>query len=172
MIFPKSPLHREIKGATLRASGAAMMAAPQPITTMSNPISIPAGLEPEAGFTQNPSSSPSISQAANDLRVAAGEKAKELVHNAEAKASVLKERALETAQQFRDAAAEKAASLKSVATEKAHHIKDSATEQWQETRVKAKEIQITAEDYIRQNPTKCVISALGLGFLIGLIVRR
>jgi ElaB/YqjD/DUF883 family membrane-anchored ribosome-binding protein len=38
--------------------------------------------------------------------------------------------------------------------------------------VKAKELQVTAEDYIRQNPTKCVISALGLGFLIGLIVRR
>ena len=38
--------------------------------------------------------------------------------------------------------------------------------------MKAKELHVTAEDYIRQNPTKCVLSALGLGFLIGLIVRR
>ena len=29
-----------------------------------------------------------------------------------------------------------------------------------------------AEDYIRQHPTKCVLGALGVGFLLGLIVRR
>ena len=62
--------------------------------------------------------------------------------------------------------------MKSAATERAQHLKESATEQWQDTRVKAKELHVTAEDYIRQNPTKCVVSALGLGFLIGLIVRR
>lgn len=141
---------------------------------MNSPFSIPSSLEPEAGFTE-PSidpSAPSISQAANDLRTAAGEKAREFVHTAETKAVALKERAVESAQHFRETATEKAVALKSAATEKAHHIKDTATEQWQDTRVKAKEIQVTAEDYIRQNPTKCVISALGLGFLIGLIVRR
>ena len=139
---------------------------------MTNPFAIPTELDPETGFTQNPAASSSISQAANDLRVAAGEKAKEFVHTAETKASAIKDRAVESAQHFRDSAAEKAAALKSAATEKAHHLKESATEQWQETRVKAVEFQVTAEDYIRQNPTKCVVSALGLGFLIGLIVRR
>ena len=135
---------------------------------MSNPFSAPNSLDPEAGFTQTPS----VAQAANDLRAAAGEKA-----------AVLKDRALETAQQFRDtaterasqfkaAATEKANAFKAVATDKAHYLKDSATEQWQDTREKAKELHITAEDYIRQNPTKCVLSALGAGFLIGLIVRR
>jgi ElaB/YqjD/DUF883 family membrane-anchored ribosome-binding protein len=135
---------------------------------MSNPFSTPDSLDPEAGFTQTPS----IAQAANDLRAAAGEKAREFVHTAEAKASEIKERAVESAQHFRDAAAEKASILKSAATERAQHIRETATEQWQDTRVKAKELHVTAEDYIRQNPTKCVISALGLGFLIGLIVRR
>ena len=135
---------------------------------MSNPFSSTNSLDPEAGFT----TSPSIAQAANDLRSAASEKAREFVHTAEHKASELKERAVESAQQFRETATEKAAALKSVATEKATHLKESATEQWQDTRVKAKELQVTAEDYIRQNPTKCVVSALGLGFLIGLIVRR
>ena len=137
---------------------------------MSNPFSSTNSLDPEAGFT--PSPSPSIAQAANDLRSAAGDKAREFVHTAESKASELKERAVESAQQFRETATEKAAALKSVAADKAAHIKETATEQWQDTRVKAKELQVTAEDYIRQNPTKCVVSALGLGFLIGLIVRR
>ena len=135
---------------------------------MSNPFSTPSSLDPEAGFT----TTPSISQAANDLRTAAGEKAREFVHTAESKASELKERAVESAQHFRETATEKASAFKSAATEKAQHLKESATEQWQDTRVKAKELQVTAEDYIRQNPTKCVVSALGLGFLIGLIARR
>lgn len=118
------------------------------------------------------SQTPSIAQAANDLRAAAGEKAREFVQSAETKASALKERAVETAQHFRDSATEKASALKAAAAEKAQSLKESAADQWEDTRVKAKELQVTAEDYIRQNPTKCVISALGLGFLIGLIVRR
>lgn len=121
-----------------------------PHKAMSNPFSTPEALDPEAGFTKSPAGTPSIGQAANDLRAAAGEKAREFAHAAEVKASELKERAVE----------------------KAHHIKESATGQWQDTRVKARELQVTAEDYIRQNPTKCVVSALALGFLIGLIVRR
>jgi ElaB/YqjD/DUF883 family membrane-anchored ribosome-binding protein len=135
---------------------------------MSNPFSTPESLDPEAGFTQNPS----IGQAANDLRVAAGEKAREFVHAAETKAGQIKERATEGAQHFREAATEKATAFKANATEKAQHLKETAAGQWQDTRVKARELQVTAEDYIRQNPTKCVLSALGLGFLIGLIVRR
>jgi ElaB/YqjD/DUF883 family membrane-anchored ribosome-binding protein len=124
---------------------------------MSNPFSTSPSLDPEAGFTQTPS----IGQAANDLRTAAGEKARELVQTAESKATELKERAIESAQQFRE-----------TATQKATALKTSATEQWDDTRVRAKELHVTAEDYIRQNPTKCVLSALGLGFLVGLIARR
>ena len=135
---------------------------------MSNPFSTPEGLDPEAGFTQTPS----IAQAANDLRTAAGEKAREFVHTAETKAAMLKERAVESAQHLRESATERAAAFKATAAEKAQHLRESANEQWQDTRVKAKELHVTAEDYIRQNPTKCVLSALGLGFLIGLIVRR
>ena len=146
---------------------------------MSNPFSTTNSLDPEAGFTQTPS----VAQAANDLRVAAGEKARELVHTAEEKATALKERAMESAQQFRETAVErasqfaatateKATAFKSAATDRALHMKETASEQWQDTRVKAKELHVTAEDYVRQNPTKCVLSALGAGFLIGLIVRR
>lgn len=105
--------------------------------------------------------SPSIAQAANDLRAAAGERAREFVHTAESRAAALKERAIESAQHLRQTAAEKS-----------QHLRESATEHWQETRVKAQEFHSTAEEYIRQNPTKCVLGALGVGFLIGLITRR
>jgi ElaB/YqjD/DUF883 family membrane-anchored ribosome-binding protein len=125
-------------------------------------------LNPDAGFT----TTPSVSQAANDLRLAAGEKAKEFIHTAEASANQFKDRAVESAQQFRQTATIKAAQLKTAATEQAAHLKENATEQWNQTRVKAKEMHGTAEDYIRENPTKCVLSALGVGFLLGLILRR
>jgi len=135
---------------------------------MSNPFSTPD--TPGSDAAANPA--PTLAKAVNDLRAAAGEKARELVQSAESKASALKERAVESAQSFRESATEKASALKAAATETAHHFKESATDQWEDTRVKARELQVTAEDYIRQNPTKCVLSALGLGFLIGLIVRR
>ena len=136
------------------------------------------------------SDAPSVSSAASDLRHAAGEFAK----NTEAQAVRLKDRAVETAQALKASATEKAGQYKAVATEKAEHYKTVATEkaehykavatekvqhaketaqqQWDETRVRAKEIQVTAEDYIRQNPTKAVLGALGVGFLVGLITRR
>jgi ElaB/YqjD/DUF883 family membrane-anchored ribosome-binding protein len=146
---------------------------------MTESLSTPSSLEPEAGLTQTPS----VAQAANDLRIAAGEKAKEFAQSVSNQAATLKERAIESAQHFRDIATEKATALKQTAAEQAEQLRiaaaeraqrlqDSAVEQWRDTRVKGKEIQVTAEDYIRQNPTKCVLGALGLGILIGLIVRR
>jgi ElaB/YqjD/DUF883 family membrane-anchored ribosome-binding protein len=137
---------------------------------MNDPFS--SSLDPDAGFAPIPVPTPSISQAANDLRVAAGEKAREIVHTAEVKASSLKEKAIESAQQFRTTATERATALKATATERAHHIRESATEQWDDTCDRAKEWHITAEDYIRQNPTQSVLCAIGIGFLVGLIVRR
>ncbi len=146
---------------------------------MTHPFSSSDSLDPEAGFTQTPS----VSQAASDLRAAAGEKAREFVHTAETKAAALKDRAVESAQHFRETtterasqfkaqATEKAQAFKNVASERADQFKEAASGQWQDTRVKAKEFQATAEEYIRENPTKSVLSALAAGFLIGLIVRR
>lgn len=121
----------------------------------------------------------SVAQAAQDLRSAAGQDIADFADQAHK----IKEKALESAAQFRDltvdkarevgaAALERAQALKAAATEKAHQFKDAAGEQWSETREKAREAHSLAEDYIRQHPTKCVLGALGVGFLIGLIVRR
>ena len=148
----------------------------QSIPAMSDSFSNAGSLDPEAGFSN-------VGQAANDLRAAAGEKAKEFAHQASDQAKAIKERAVETVQHFRDVASEKAQAFKSAATEKAETLKTAASEkareirsaadeQWRETRVKAKELHITTEDYIRQHPTRCVLGALGVGFLIGLIARR
>jgi ElaB/YqjD/DUF883 family membrane-anchored ribosome-binding protein len=136
-------------------------------------------------MTDNPFSTaptagaPSVSDAVSELRHAAGD----FAAATSAEASKLKERAVESAQSFKATATEKADQFKAVATEKADHYKAVATEkvqhakdtaqlQWEETRLKAKEIHVTAEDYIRQNPTKAVLGALGVGFLIGLIARN
>jgi len=111
---------------------------------------------------------PSVSAAASDLRSAAGD----FASTAGAQASKIKDRAVETAQALKASASEKADHYKAVATDKVQHAKESAQQQWGETRVKAKEIHVTAEDYIKQNPTKAVLGALGVGFLIGLIARN
>jgi len=103
-------------------------------------------LDPEGGFTN----SPSVSEAANDLRNAAAAKANKL----------------------REVANEKAAAFKKAAGKQASQFKENAAEQWDNTRIRAKEFHGTAEDYIRENPTKCVLGALGIGFLAGLIMRR
>jgi len=122
---------------------------------------------------------PSPEAAASDLRNAAadfakttGEQAKQVKARAIETASALKATAAEKADHYKAVATEKADHYKTVATEKVHQAKQNAQHQWDETRVKAKEIHVTAEDYIRQNPTKAVLGALGVGFLIGLITRR
>ena len=115
---------------------------------------------------------PSVQQAANDLREAAGEKARQIAQSAEERAQLLKESAAEKAQEFREYAGEKATQIADVAGEKASQFKDVAGEQWEETRVKAREVHADFEEYFRQHPTKSVLVAAGVGFLVGLIVRR
>lgn len=123
---------------------------------------------PDAGSAD----SPSVQQAANDLREAAGHRAQEVAHTAEERARQLKESAAQKAQQFRDFAGEKAEHMKEVAGEKAHQFKEVAGDQWEGTRIKARELYADCEDYVRQHPTKSVLVAASAGLLLGLIVRR
>lgn len=133
----------------------------------------------ENQFPETSAATPSPSAAANDLRSAAndfatttGAQASNVKDRAVEAANALKASATEKADHYKTVATEKADRYKAVATEKAQHAKESAQQQWDETRTKAKEIHVTAEDYIRQNPTKAVLGSLGIGFLIGLITRR
>ena len=146
---------------------------------MTVPLSNSATLEPGASSPPPPS----VSQAASNLRAAAVGKAHEIAHRVSTQASALKERAIESAHHFREVASEKVGQLKATAAEtagaikhttadRAHRLQETAAEQWRDTRVVTKEVRITAEDYICQNPTKCVVGAFGFGMLIGLLVRR
>lgn len=51
-------------------------------------------------------------------------------------------------------------------------IKAAASEKIREGKEKVSKAHHTAEDYIKENPTKCVLGALGLGVVLGLIIRR
>ncbi len=73
----------------------------------------------------------------------------------------LKADAVEKAQNFRSYAGEKAAAIRQEAGVK---IKQGAE--------KAKELHVSAEDYVKENPTKAVLGAVGVGVIIGLILRR
>ena len=127
---------------------------------------------------------PDAGSAADDLRAAAGGKTPERKPSkTEEKAIALKEAAAQKAGQLRDYAGDKASELKSVATERIEAIRDgagetagqlrgAATDQWKDTREKARELHITVEDYVRENPTKAVLAAAGAGFVLGLLIRR
>ena len=69
--------------------------------------------------------------------------------------------ALNKAQNFRD-----------IAGERAVHFKEEAGVKFKQGAEKARELHLTAEDYVRENPTKTVLGALGVGVIIGLILRK
>lgn len=132
------------------------------------------------------SSSPNAGSAADDLRAAAEGRTPTRVENevgAEEKNSALKDAAAQKAAQLRDYAGQKANDLKSAATDKlgafregagetAQNFKGVASEQWEDTRIKAQELHVSMEDYVRENPTKAVLTAVGAGFVLGLLIRR
>lgn len=130
------------------------------------------------------SDSPDASSAADDLRAAAeGNPPKGPDSKTKEQALALKEAAARKAGQFREYAGEKAEELKSAASgtmdtvregsgETASQIRGVASDQWQETRVKAKQVQLSMEEYVRENPTKSVLTAAGVGFVLGLLIRR
>jgi len=62
--------------------------------------------------------------------------------------------------------------LKSAATTMAEDYRDKATQAWDDARVRVRTLQEDGEDYVRENPMKAVMTALGIGFVLGLIFRR
>ena len=89
-------------------------------------------------------------QAAEELRAAAEEKASE----------------------FRSVAEEKAAEFRTVAESKANEYRAQAEETYHHARTRARTLQEEGEAYVRENPLRGVLTALGVGFVLGLIFRR
>jgi len=76
------------------------------------------------------------------------------------------------AQKIKAAAVEKAQRVKDAAAARAQQLKSAAGEKYTQGKDKAKQVHTNAEEYVRAHPTKCVLGALGLGVVIGLMVRR
>ena len=84
----------------------------------------------------------------------------------------LKEAAGERAEDLRQAAGQKADELRSAAQGKAQELRGTAESAWSDFRSKAKNWQAEGEAYVRDNPIKAILIALGLGLLLGLLLRR
>jgi len=96
----------------------------------------------------------SAMKAAEELRAAASQKAAEFRTAAEARA-----------QQFRDAAGQKAADIKEKAGEFADHT-------FTEARERCADLRQEAEKFAREKPLQALLTAFGIGFVIGSILRR
>ena len=76
------------------------------------------------------------------------------------------------AEDLKSAAGVMAGDLKSAAGAMADEYRGKAEQAWDDARERARTFQEDSEQYVRENPTKAVFTALGIGFVLGLIFRR
>jgi ElaB/YqjD/DUF883 family membrane-anchored ribosome-binding protein len=93
-------------------------------------------------------------KAAEELRAAATQKASEFRTAAEARAN-----------QFRDTAEQRATDIKEKAGEFADHT-------FSEARVRFEDLRVEAEKFAREKPLQALLTAFGVGFIVGSILRR
>jgi ElaB/YqjD/DUF883 family membrane-anchored ribosome-binding protein len=62
--------------------------------------------------------------------------------------------------------------LRTAATNMAEDYRGRAEDAWEQARDRVRTFQDDGEQYVRDNPTKAVFTALGVGFILGLIFRR
>ena len=76
------------------------------------------------------------------------------------------------AEDLKSAAGVMAGDLKSAAGAMADEYRGKAEQAWDDARERVRTFQEDGEQYVRENPTKAVFTALGIGFVLGLIFRR
>lgn len=62
--------------------------------------------------------------------------------------------------------------LRSAATEMAGEYRGKAEQAWGDAQDRVRTFQEDGEQYVRDNPTKAVFTALGIGFVLGMIFRK
>ena len=62
--------------------------------------------------------------------------------------------------------------LRSAAGVIAEEYRGKAEQAWDDVRDRVRTFREDADQYVRENPTKAVFTALGIGFVLGLIFRR
>jgi ElaB/YqjD/DUF883 family membrane-anchored ribosome-binding protein len=92
--------------------------------------------------------------------------------DAERKFESSKTHVRKAAEDLKSAAGVMADDLKSAAGAMAGEYRDKAEQVWMDARDRARTLQEDGEQYVRENPTKAVFTALGIGFVLGLIFRR
>ncbi len=106
--------------------------------------------------TAAPSSDPfaaakaSAVKAAEDLRAAASAKA----------------------QEFRSVAEQKVQGFRSTAEGKAHEFRDYAGQAWTDASSQAKDYAAEAERFAREKPIQALLTAFGVGFLVGVFLKK
>jgi ElaB/YqjD/DUF883 family membrane-anchored ribosome-binding protein len=83
-----------------------------------------------------------------------------------------KTHARRAAEDLRSAAGAVAGEYRGRAEEAWGDARGKAEQAWGEARERVRTFQEDAEEYVRENPTKAVFTALGIGFVLGLIFRR
>jgi len=83
-----------------------------------------------------------------------------------------KTHAKQAAEDLRAAAEEKASQFRGVAEAKAQEFRGKAEDAYSQARTRARSLQEEGEAYVRENPVRGVMTALGVGFLLGLVFRR
>jgi ElaB/YqjD/DUF883 family membrane-anchored ribosome-binding protein len=75
-------------------------------------------------------------------------------------------------QSGRTHARQAAEDFKSAASAIAEEYRGKAEQAWDDAKGRVRTFQQDADQYVRENPTKAVFTALGVGFVLGLIFRR
>ena len=83
-----------------------------------------------------------------------------------------KAHAIHAAEDLRAAAEAKAQELRAAAESKAQELRGKAGQVYGDYSKRARTFHEEGEQYVRENPTKAVMAALGIGFVLGLIFRR
>ena len=66
----------------------------------------------------------------------------------------------------------KADELKAAAETRAREFRGAAETAWTDARSKARHWQSEGEAYVRENPTKAILMAVGAGFVLGLLLKK
>lgn len=111
--------------------------------------------------TQSPYGSPASSDPFATAKASAMKAAEELRSAAAAKA-----------QEFRQAAESRAQQFKQTAGEATDHLREYADKAWTETQAQTKDIAAEAEKFAREKPLQALLAAFGVGFLVGVILKR
>lgn len=116
----------------------------------------------------NTPETPSVGQAVQDLRAAAGETARAVAFEAEN----AKDIAIDRFQQARQVAMSKLDAFKASASAKAAMVREKAGEGWNQARGKAKDVYEAGETYVKDNPAKAIAIAFVAGAAIGWLLNN